>query len=103
LTIGKISKGIAALPMGQKRHKLEGWLQSDLRPWFAGRILPVTEDIAECWGRIAGRAKQQGLVLSVVDGLTAATAIEHSLVIATRNQKHFAGLNVTVFNPWDDR
>jgi toxin FitB len=37
----------------------------------------------------------------MADGLIAATALEHDLTVVTRNVKDFAGLGVTVFNPWD--
>lgn len=36
-----------------------------------------------------------------MDGLIAATAQEHELTVATRNVRDFAGLGVTVFNPWE--
>jgi len=101
MTIGEICKGIAALPVGQKRTALQGWLDIDVRSWFAGRILPVTEAIAERWGHLAATAKQQGLTLAVVDGVIAATALHHDLTLVTRNVKDFVGLRVEVFNPWD--
>lgn len=37
---------------------------------------------------------------AVIDGLVAATALEHDLIVATRNVKDFAGLGVEIFNPW---
>jgi len=100
MTIGEVRKGIDMLPGGQKRSLLQDWLDLDLRSWFTGRILPVTEAIAERWGRLAAAAKQQGLTLAVVDGVIAATAVEHGLTLVTRNEKDFAGLGVAVFNPW---
>ena len=103
LTIGEICKGIATLPASQKRATLQGWLDTDVRSWFAGRILPVTEAIAERWGYLAAAAKQQGMTLAVVDGVIAATALHHDLTIVTRNVKDFAGLGVDVFNPWDEK
>jgi predicted nucleic acid-binding protein len=36
----------------------------------------------------------------VVDGFIAATALEYDLTVVTRNVKDFAGLGVSVFNPW---
>lgn len=103
LTIGEICKGIATLPASQKRATLQGWLDTDVRSWFAGRILPVTEAIAERWGYLAAAAKQQGMTLAVVDGVIAATALHHDLTVVTRNVKDFAGLGVDVFNPWDKK
>lgn len=35
------------------------------------------------------------------DGQIAATALEHRLTLGTRNVKDFAGLGVTIFNPWE--
>jgi len=86
MTIGEISKGIEMLPVSQKRRELQMWLDSEVRFWLAGRILSVTEAIAERWGRLAATARKQGVALAVVDGIIAATAIE---------------LGVVLLNPWD--
>jgi len=43
----------------------------------------------------------KGTPLPNIDGLIAATAIEHDLTLVTRNVKDFAGLGVTIFNPWE--
>lgn len=101
LTIGEICKGIAELPASQKRTGLQNWLDIEVRSWFAGRILPVTEAIAERWGNLAAAAKQKGMTLAVVDGVIAATALHHDLTIVTRNVKDFAGLGADVINPFE--
>ncbi len=80
---------------------MQDWLDIDVRSWFAGRLLPVTETIAERWGHLAAAARKQGVTLAVVDGVIAATALEHSLTLVTRNVKDFASLGVTLLNPWD--
>ncbi|HMD96952.1 MAG TPA: PIN domain-containing protein [Terriglobia bacterium] len=72
-----------------------------MRSWYAGRILPVTEPIAERWGHLAAAAKQRGIAVAVVDAVIAATALEHDLTLVTRNVKDFAGLGVVLLNPWD--
>lgn len=100
LAVGEIQKGIDLLPASQKRIELQNWLDSDVRAWFAGRILPVTETVAERWGHVAAAARKQGATVSVVDGLIAATAVEHGLTLVTRNTKDFARLGVELLNPW---
>jgi predicted nucleic acid-binding protein len=50
---------------------------------------------------IAGKCKLKGRPLKVEDGLIAGTALEHGLTVVTRNVKHFQGLGVTVFDPWE--
>jgi len=52
MTVGEICKGIDMLPVSQKRNALQNWLDIDVRSWFSGRILPVTESIAERWGPV---------------------------------------------------
>jgi toxin FitB len=101
MTMGEIRKGIDMLPVSQKRNALQGWLEIDVRSWFAGRILPVTEPIAERWGHLAATAKQQGFSLAVVDGVIAAPALEHNLTLVTRNARDFADLGVVLLDPCD--
>lgn len=84
MTIGEISKGIAALESGRKRAGLQNWLEVDVRSWFGGRILPITEAIAQRRGSLAAEAKKTGSPITVVDGLIAATALYHDLVLVTR-------------------
>jgi predicted nucleic acid-binding protein len=101
MTVGEICKGIAALPVSQKRNVLQHWLEEDVRSWFGDRILPVTEAIAERWGSLAATAKQRGITIAVVDGVIAATALHHDLTLVTRNVKDFAGLGIDLLNPWE--
>lgn len=101
MTIGEICKGIATLPPSTRRAALQHWLDIDVRSWFAGRILPVTEAIAEQWGSLAAVSKQQGRPLAVVDGILAASALVHDLTLVTRNVKDFAMRGVDVLNPWE--
>jgi predicted nucleic acid-binding protein len=49
-SIGEIRKGIASLPMSNKRASLEDWLDNEIMPWFGDRVLPVNLAIAERWG-----------------------------------------------------
>ena len=101
MTLGEICKGIDMLPVSQKRNALQIWIEVDVRSWYAGRILPVTESIAERWGHLAATAKQRGIAIKDVDAVIAATALEHGLTLVTRNVKDFAGLGVVLLNPWD--
>jgi hypothetical protein len=78
----------------------EQWLTHDLDQWFEERLLPVTRTIAERWGVLDAGALDRGTPLASIDGLIAATALDHDLTVVTRNLKDFAGLGVTVFNPW---
>jgi toxin FitB len=100
LTLGEIRKGIAILPSGARRTKLETWLEVELKMRFAGRILSIDSSVADRWGIIAAAAKRTGRPISAVDGLLAATALHHGLALVTRNVADFATAQVQVVNPW---
>lgn len=100
LTLGEIRKGVASLPQGRRRASLENWLNLELQARFSGRILSIDEAIADRWGLLAATAKNQGRGLSAIDGLLAATAVQHNLTIVSRNDTDFAHTQVPVLNPW---
>lgn len=100
LTLGEIRKGASALPESRRRSHLELWLERQVRVRFSGRILPISEDIAERWGWLAAEAKTRGRSLPVIDGLLAATALHHNLVLVSRNVTDFLTTRVPILNPW---
>lgn len=100
VSLGEIFKGLTILPESKRRQELQRWIDDTLRPWFNGRILPVTERIAERWGVLAGECQRKGKGLAMADGLIAATALEHDITVVTRNVRDFADLGVGVLNPW---
>ena len=100
LTLGEIRKGIAALPQSKRRTGLEAWLEVDLQARFASRILSIDAAVADRWGVLAADAKRKGRTLSVIDGLLAATALEHNLTIVSRNTDDFAPTQASLLNPW---
>lgn len=100
LTLGEIRQGVAKLVPGKRRLRLERWLDVDLRARFAGRIVSIDEEVAERWGDLMAGSQRAETPLGVVDGLLAATALQHGLTLATRNVKDFGRLGVTLSNPW---
>ena len=100
LTLGEIRKGLAGLPLGNRRSRLEAWLELDLRARFAGRILPVDVDVADRWGQLAAVTARLGRPLSAIDGLLAATALHHNLALVTRDTRNVAACGAPVLDPW---
>jgi hypothetical protein len=101
LTIGELKKGIDRLPPSHKKTTLQAWLDQDMRNRFAERILSVDIEVAEQWGLICAHSERQGLSLPVVDGLIAATALVHGLIVVTRNTNDMAPSGVSLLNPWE--
>ncbi|MEV0150924.1 MULTISPECIES: type II toxin-antitoxin system VapC family toxin [unclassified Nonomuraea] len=96
LVLGEIRKGVELLRRRDpvQAGAYESWLDR-LEREFRTRILPVTLDVAEEWGRM--NAKRP---LPVVDGLIAATARSQGWILVTRNVKDFADLDVKMVNPF---
>ena len=99
LSLGEIKKGIGNLAEGKKRLSLVRDYAL-LRKRFAGRVLPVTDEVAERWGDLSAGAARAGRHLHVVDGLLAATALVSGLTVVTRNTGDFAMTRVPLLDPW---
>lgn len=101
LTLGEIRKGAAVLPQSKRRTRLETWLELDLHIRFSGRILGIDAETADRWGLLTAQAQRKGRPLAAVNGLLAATALQHNLTIVSRNVSDFSATHVAVLNPWD--
>ena len=101
LTIGEIKYGMQRLQSGKKKDDLEEWFNQVIDS-YSNRILPITQHICITWAIMRSTAENKGLQLSVIDGLLAATAKEHNLILVTRNIKDFKPTNIHIINPWNN-
>lgn len=101
VSFAEISRGIALMDQGRKRDALAEWLSVDLPNRFDRRVISVDEGVALAWGDLTADVKRRGRGLTSMDGLIAATAIAHDLVLATRNIKDFEGLGPALLDPWN--
>ena len=97
LTLGEIRKGVEGVGDAAFRQTLTDWLEVELPNFFIGRLLDIDREVADNWGRVQASA---GRTLPVIDGLLAATALQHDLTLVTRNEEDFQGLGVRILNPW---
>jgi toxin FitB len=102
LSLAEIQRGVALLAPSRRRDVLAAWLREDIPTRFSGRLLDVTPPIALAWGDLMAQARAVGMALDPMDGFFAATALTHGFTLVTRNLKDFAGLGVTLLNPWDE-
>jgi predicted nucleic acid-binding protein len=96
LVVGEIRQGVDRLARRDPTQAavFERWL-GQLVTTFADRIVPVTTDIAEVWGRLNVHDP-----VPVVDGLLAATALVHDWTLVTRNGSDVASTGVRLLNPF---
>jgi toxin FitB len=99
VTLGEVMRGVVLKQKSDPRAaaRLTEWLQK-LRHDHADRILPITDQIAVEWGRLSALRPRGD-----ADGLIAASAIVHDLIIVTRNVGDFNDTKASVIDPWDAR
>jgi len=97
ITLHELELGVL---LAERRDPTQGvllrhWLEQAVMPAFAGRILAVDAAVA-----------RRSAALHVPDpkpfrdGLIAATALVHSLVVVTRNLADFEATGMPLHNPW---
>ena len=98
IILGELCIGVLALPRGRKRTQLEQWFEAlvqtiDCLPWDA--------TISRRWAKLVVDLKQKGETMPLLDGMIAATALQHELTIATRNTRDFKKAGVKALNPFE--
>jgi predicted nucleic acid-binding protein len=101
VNIAEIRFGIELQEDPSRRAELNDWLTATLRPAFARRILPITENILLKWRLLTEEGRKIGHTYSHPDLVLAATALLHGLTVVTRDRTDFDKAGVPVFNPWE--
>ena len=95
VTLGELQSGIERLRKHDtdKSNEIEGWLDQ-----MAGsyQVLPMDGQCFREWGRLMHERPDRLLE----DGMIAATARIHGLIVATRNERDFREFDVRVINPF---
>ncbi len=98
-TINEIETGIARQRKRDAAHAdiLAAWLESTITE-FDQSVLPITTPIAQCWARIAVNHGYDDLDFAI-----AATALEHGLIVVTRNVQDFVKTGVAIYDPFESK
>lgn len=100
ITLHELELGVLLMERrdAQQGALLRQWLEQAVLPAFSGRILVVDAAVARRSAALHGPDPQP-----FRDGLIAATALEHNLVVVTRNLADFEATGVKLLNPWQQR
>ena len=97
LTIAELWRGILEKPAGKKRRELERWFAGPEGPQsiFGRRVLPFDDDKAGIiWARLMADGARTGRPRSPLNMIIAAVAEANDCIVATDNEKDFAGLRI---------
>jgi toxin FitB len=97
ITIHELELGVL---LAERHDKAKGlifrtWLNVHVIPAFENRILPIDTTVA-----LRGALLHVPNPRPVRDGLIAATALVHSMIVVTRNVADFHPMGVKILNPW---
>ncbi len=100
ITQAEILDGLRLLPDGKRRSELEAAIRPIFAEDFEDRVLSFDQQAAEIYARIAVIRRQAGRPISQFDAQIAAIALSRGAALATRNVADFAGIGLTILNPW---
>jgi len=99
ISVGELKFGIDRLEEGRRKRAFQEWLTT-LTHRMKGRVLSYNTSVATVWGQLLAKCERNGIRLASLDSQLAATAIRHSLTVATRNEKDFKHSGARMENPF---
>lgn len=100
VTQAEILYGVALLPPGKRRDRLDIAVNGLFEQDFADRLLPFDEAAAREFAGIVFGRRRRGLPISQFDAQIAAITKSRGAALATRNVADFLHCGVAVVNPW---
>lgn len=100
VTVYELAAGIRRLGPGRRRVFLDAWFADLLGSGSV--VLPLDRDAALASADIEIAARNKRRVVEHRDLLILGIAQSRAFGIATRNVSHFRGLNVPIYNPFED-
>lgn len=100
ITVFEARFGLALLPKGRRRTGLERAFDRVLTEDLSNRVLTLDEMAAGTAAQIAADRQRSGRIVDLRDTLIAGIVQVRRATIATRNTRHFEGLDVPVVDPW---
>ncbi|WP_028874046.1 type II toxin-antitoxin system VapC family toxin [Tepidiphilus margaritifer] len=101
MTVAELRAGVALMPAGQRRDKLNGYLEKSVLPPFAGRVLAFDLACTNAYAQVLATARRAGSGIGTADALIAAVAAANGLIVATRDTSPFEAAGLIVINPWE--
>ena len=100
ITLFETNFGLQLLPESKRRTTLTSQFKQVVETDLDGRVLLFDRDAAVRAAQLAAKRRKQGKSVDMRDTFIAGIALSNQAAIATRNERHFQGLEVDVINPW---
>jgi len=100
ITLFEARFGLALLPSGRRRQRLESEFDRLLREDLENRVLDFDSVAATEAAALAAARQKSGRPVDMRDTQIAGIALTRHATLATRNVRHFADLDISIVDPW---
>ena len=100
ITLFEARFGLALLPSGRRRQRLESEFDRLLRDDLENRVLDFDSAAAAEAASLAAARQKSGRPVDMRDTQIAGIALARHAALATRNARHFADLKISIVDPW---
>ena len=100
ITLFEARLGMALLPTGRRRQKLEAAFARLLKEDLENRVLDFDSAAAAEAASLAAERQKAGRPVDMRDTLIAGIALVRRATLATRNVLHFGDLKIPIVDPW---
>jgi predicted nucleic acid-binding protein len=101
ITLFELQVGIAVMPLGRRRERLQSAFERVLNYILENRVLDFDALAAQAAASWTAQRRRIGRNVEIRDTQIAGIAIARNAALITRNVRDFADLDVRVINPWD--
>jgi predicted nucleic acid-binding protein len=98
VVLGELEYGILLLPSGKRRTRLMDWFLTGAKQF---NVVEIDGATANAWARLLADLKRKGRAMPIKDSLIAASARQHGLTVATRNEADYRDAGVKLVNPFE--
>jgi predicted nucleic acid-binding protein len=92
--------GIEIMPHSKRKTALGESLATLRSSLIETTLLPFDEQAAMFYAKLVSQAQRKGVQISVGDAQIAAIALQHGMIVATRDTIPFVAAGAKVIDPW---
>ena len=100
ITVFEVRFGLALLLASRRRRRLEEAFARALQEDLESRILSFDHNAAQAAGILAAKLRREGRSVEIRDTLIAGIVTARKATLATRNTRHFEGIDLSLVDPW---
>jgi predicted nucleic acid-binding protein len=101
INVAEVRYGLARLPLGRRRARMEVLFNGLLVSAFEDRVLSFDSEAADAFAELAAARERRAHPFRGFDGLIAAIALSRGASVATSDVRGFEDCGISLINPWN--